>query len=59
MSSTTYTTQTEASTFAEIFNRVNGKGRTAFYERVGHGEYRVSIQECPDSISFFFGAGEK
>ena len=44
--STTYTTQTEASTFTEIFNRVNGKGRIASYDRVSPGKYRVFIREC-------------
>ena len=49
-----YSTQTEANTFCETFNKVDASGRVASWVRVGPCQYQVIIKECPTFEQHFF-----
>lgn len=51
----TYTTQTEAQIFCNLFNRLNGKGRIASFVRMCANQYVVNIKECPTWEQHFLG----
>lgn len=54
-----YTTQTEATTFCNIFNLVDQAGRVATWERVAPGHYRVTIIDPPKYAGDWFFSNAK